>query len=138
MAAKRRHRRGPKHAAAEGDAPARHRKRRTKRKKSGRKPKRRHGSHVRRVHRGGVGEHHKRRRRRPKKSSHGAARGATHHRAIPVEGLAGAGVTGRYPGPAKAIEHFTTQSWRPSGNQDLNKTDVIHFHMKVRKGQIIR
>jgi len=135
MAAKRRHRRASKHAAEGDGAPARHRRKRTKRKKAGRrKPKRRHGTHVRRVHHGGVG--HKRRRRR-RKTSHGATHGSA-HRAIPVEGLAGAGVTGRYPGPAKAIEHFTTQSWRPSGNQDLNKTDVIHFHMKVRKGQIIR
>lgn len=73
-------------------------------------------------------------RRRRKK----AKTGARVPRGIPVEGLAGPGLGGRYPAPAKSIETFVTQSWRPFGNQDLNKSDVIHFKMKVREGQIIR
>lgn len=57
---------------------------------------------------------------------------------IPVEGLAGAGTSGRYPGPAKTIEQLVTRTWRPDPNQNLNTADVIHFSMRVRKGQIIR
>ena len=55
-----------------------------------------------------------------------------------MEGLAGPGSARRYPGPAQAIEHFHTETWRPNDNQDLNKTNTIHFNMTVRKGQIIR
>ena len=57
---------------------------------------------------------------------------------IPVEGLVGGGVVGRYPGPAKPIEKLVTRFWRPDENQDLNKTDIIQFSMKTRKGQLIR
>lgn len=64
--------------------------------------------------------------------------GSRSARAIPVEGLAGGSLSGRYPGPAKPIEQFVTKSWRPKANQDLNKADTIHFSMTVRKGQIIR
>lgn len=59
-------------------------------------------------------------------------------RGIPVEGLVGAGEGGRYPNTAKSLDTFTTKSWRPAGNQDLDKQDVITFKMRIPPGQIIR
>lgn len=106
-------------------------KRRSKRVKKHRKTKRRsHRSKPATVEHGDV----KRRSRRKGTSR----RKVAVPRGIPVEGLVGAGVIGRYPSPAKVVESFTTKSWRPVGNQDLEKTDIVQFHLKVPPGQLIR
>lgn len=124
-------RRRPKvrHAEAAADAAGRSKKRS---KKSGRHKTKKKGVAA-------VGAVRKKRTSKRRKTSTASAGGPGRQaRAIPVEGLAGAGLSGRYPGPAKPIEQYVTKVLRPSGNQDLAKTDVIHFQLKVREGQLVR
>lgn len=110
-----------------------------KRKKSSSKKR------SRRHHRGGEAAEHSTSAAAPHKSRHAKKR--RHHgvatrsrstRAIPVEGFAGAGAAGKYPSPVLPILEFATKSWKPIGNQDLDKTDVIHFHLNVPAGHVVR
>ena len=136
MAAKRKRRNDED--AAELHREGRPKKRRKKSSKKRSKSKKKKRSATVKKHRssGGVSKTSKRRKGGRRR---GTATGEARRGTIPVEGLIGSGTSGgRYPGPAKSIEQFVTRTWRPDPNQDLNKADIIHFSMRVRKGQIIR
>jgi hypothetical protein len=77
-----------------------------------------------------------------RRSRRGVAKGkvATRRssRKIPVEGLTGAGVDGRYPVPAKEILQHDILNWRPDSDQDLNSTKILIFSKKIPKNSMIR
>jgi hypothetical protein len=78
----------------------------------------------------------KRRSRRGVAKGKVATRRST--RKIPVEGLSGAGVDGRYPVPAKEILQHDILNWRPDSDQDLNSTKILMFTKKIPKNSMIR